>query len=81
MDVIPVLDVRGGRALHARRGERAAYAVVDGVLGRGDDPLALARAFRERLGRRRVYLADLDAITGTGDAVGLSSQAQVVALN
>jgi phosphoribosylformimino-5-aminoimidazole carboxamide ribotide isomerase len=62
MDVIPVLDVKGGRAVHARRGERAAYARVAGVLGTGDDPLALAMAFRDRLGCRTLYLADLDAI-------------------
>ncbi len=66
MDVIPVLDVKGGRAVHARRGERAAYALVDGALGRGDDPLALATAFRDRLGCRTLYLADLDAIASAG---------------
>jgi len=68
MDVIPVLDVKGGRAVHARRGERAAYAAVNGVFGSGDDPVALGAALHDRLGRRRVYVADLDALTGEGDA-------------
>jgi phosphoribosylformimino-5-aminoimidazole carboxamide ribotide isomerase len=63
LDVIPVLDLKGGRALHARRGDRAAYAVVRGALGDGADPVALARAFRDRLGCRHLYLADLDALT------------------
>jgi len=67
MDVIPVLDLKGGRALHARRGERAQYDVVRGVLGTGDDPVALAEAFRDQLGLSTVYVADLDAIAGTGD--------------
>lgn len=62
MDVIPVLDVKAGRAVHARHGERALYEIVAGVLGRGDDPIALATAFRDRLGCRTVYVADLDAI-------------------
>jgi len=69
MDVVPVLDLQAGRAVHARRGERASYAPVAGVLGSGDDALALARAFRDRLGLRRLYVADLDALTG---AAGLS---------
>lgn len=67
MDVIPVLDLKGGRALHARRGERAQYDVVRGVLGTGDEPVALAESFRDQLGLSTVYIADLDAIAGTGD--------------
>ena len=64
MDVIPVLDLKHGRAVHACRGERAAYAPVAGVFGSGDDPIALARALRDDLGARRLYVADLDALTG-----------------
>jgi phosphoribosylformimino-5-aminoimidazole carboxamide ribotide isomerase len=69
--VIPVLDVRGGRAVHARGGSRAGYRPVSGELGPGDDPLALAAAFRDRLGCRDVYVADLDAIGGGAIAGGL----------
>jgi phosphoribosylformimino-5-aminoimidazole carboxamide ribotide isomerase len=68
MDVVPVMDLRGGRAVHARGGERARYPLVRGVLGSGEDPLALAAAFRDRLGCRTLYVADLDAIAGTGHA-------------
>ncbi len=71
MDVIPVLDLKSGRAVHARRGERAAYAPVQSIFGSGDDPLRLARALRDRLGVRRLYAADLDAIAGAGPAVPL----------
>ena len=46
------------------RGERERYAPVQGLLGNGDDPVALARAFRDRLGFRTCYVADLDAIAG-----------------
>jgi phosphoribosylformimino-5-aminoimidazole carboxamide ribotide isomerase len=62
--VIPVLDVRDGRALHAREGRRAEYRPVSSLLGPGADPLTLATGFRDRLGCREVYLADLGAIGG-----------------
>jgi phosphoribosylformimino-5-aminoimidazole carboxamide ribotide isomerase len=67
MRVVPVLDLKGGVAVHAVRGERAAYAPVRSVLSPSADPVALARAFRERLGCDACYVADLDAITGAGD--------------
>jgi len=67
--VIPALDLRADRAVLARGGQRDAYAPVESVLvascGAGD-ALALARAFRERLGCDECYVADLDAITGAG---------------
>ncbi|HEX9109422.1 MAG TPA: HisA/HisF-related TIM barrel protein [Longimicrobiales bacterium] len=67
MNVIPVLDLRAGRAVHARGGKRERYDIVQGVLGTGDDPLALALAFRDQLGLTSLYIADLDAIAGKGN--------------
>jgi phosphoribosylformimino-5-aminoimidazole carboxamide ribotide isomerase len=64
MRVIPVIDLKGGVAVHAVRGERERYRAVRGVLG--GDPLALARAFRSELGLDELYIADLDAIGGDG---------------
>lgn len=67
MRVIPVLDLRAGRAVHARGGARAAYAPVRSVLlpaRAAGDALALGRAFRDRLGCDECYVADLDAIEG-----------------
>lgn len=59
-----MLDLRHGAAVHARRGERAGYRPVRSVLapGREGDAVALARAFRERVGSSACYVADLDAI-------------------
>jgi phosphoribosylformimino-5-aminoimidazole carboxamide ribotide isomerase len=65
--VIPVLDLKGGVAVHAVRGERHAYRPVQSVLAPSADPVPLARAFRERLGLTACYVADLDAIAGAGD--------------
>lgn len=62
MLVIPVLDLKGSQAVHAVRGERAEYKAVRGVLGDGEDVIALATAYRNQLGCRTQYVADLDAI-------------------
>ncbi len=68
MRVIPVLDIAGGVAVHARGGARAAYAPVRSVLSPVDGDIArLAGAFRDALGLDELYIADLDAIT-TGAA-------------
>jgi phosphoribosylformimino-5-aminoimidazole carboxamide ribotide isomerase len=67
MRVVPVLDLKGGVAVHAIRGERHAYLPVRSVLSSSSDPVELARAFQERLGSDACYVADLDAIARTGD--------------
>jgi phosphoribosylformimino-5-aminoimidazole carboxamide ribotide isomerase len=65
MRVVPVLDVSGGTAVHARGGDRTRYRPVESVLSPSPDPLRLAAAFRDRLGLSELYLADLDAIRGS----------------
>jgi phosphoribosylformimino-5-aminoimidazole carboxamide ribotide isomerase len=66
--VVGVIDLKDGMAVHAVRGERERYRPVHSVISPEDgDPLALARAFRSELGLDEVYVADLDAITGTGE--------------
>jgi phosphoribosylformimino-5-aminoimidazole carboxamide ribotide isomerase len=62
--VIPVLDLKGGRAVHAVAGQRAYYQPVRSILHATSDPLELGRALREALGLQSLYLADLDAIAG-----------------
>jgi len=73
--VVGVIDLKAGAAVHAVRGERERYRPVG-------DPLSLARRFRDALGLDELYVADLDAITGTGgnDAVirALASEARVM---
>jgi phosphoribosylformimino-5-aminoimidazole carboxamide ribotide isomerase len=66
MVIIPVLDLARGIAVHARAGERSSYLPVRSVLTPevDGDPLALLRAFREKLGALECYVADLDAIQG-----------------
>jgi phosphoribosylformimino-5-aminoimidazole carboxamide ribotide isomerase len=69
--IIPVLDVRRGRAVHARGGRRDDYLPVRSTLRRGSAPLALAAATRDALGLRELYLADLAAIEGEPPDTGL----------
>ena len=67
MRVIGVVDLRAGQAVHARAGARDRYEPVRAVAGSAiepGDPLALARAYVDRLGIRELYVADLDAIGG-----------------
>lgn len=66
MQIIPVLDLAGGVAVHAQAGNRSRYAPLTSDLvpdGTGD-PVALLRAFHSTLGVHECYVADLDAIQG-----------------
>jgi phosphoribosylformimino-5-aminoimidazole carboxamide ribotide isomerase len=68
MRVVPVIDLKDGRAVHAVRGERQRYRPVRSVIAGDDgDPLSLARAFRSELGLDELYVADLHAIGGEGE--------------
>jgi phosphoribosylformimino-5-aminoimidazole carboxamide ribotide isomerase len=66
MQIIPVLDLAGGRLVHAQAGDRSRYELLESDLvpGRVGDPVAVLRAFHDMLGIHECYLADLDAIQG-----------------
>ena len=64
MRVIPVIDLKGGAAVHAVRGQRERYRPLRSGLVAGSDPLQVARAVRGQLGLDELYVADLDAIAG-----------------
>lgn len=61
MHVIGVVDLLGGRAVHARGGDRARYAPVQAPAVPPGDAVALARRYAA-LGVTDLYAADLDAI-------------------
>ena len=67
MRLIPVIDLLQGAAVHAVRGERAAYSPLSCPLCPTGDPLRLAAAYVEGLAPDTLYVADLDAIGGHGD--------------
>jgi phosphoribosylformimino-5-aminoimidazole carboxamide ribotide isomerase len=66
MQIIPVLDLAGGVAVHAQAGDRSRYAPLTSNLvpDRTGDAVALLRAFHAVLGVHECYVADLDAIQG-----------------
>jgi len=71
MRVIPVLDLMGGRVVRGRAGRRQDYLPIVSRLTRSSQPVDVARAFRERFQFRDLYIADLDAIAGTGPALAI----------
>lgn len=57
MDLLPAIDLRGGRVVRLRQGDDTRRTVY------GDDPLAVLRGFAEA-GVERVHAVDLDAALG-----------------
>ena len=65
LQIIGVLDLRGGRAVHARAGARDRYSAVQNAAGWPIDPgnaRTLAEIYTDVLGVSDIYAADLDAI-------------------
>jgi len=60
--IIPVIDVLGGRVVHAVRGRRKEYQPLRSNLCASTDPVDVAAALKA-LGFGELYVADLDAIT------------------
>lgn len=64
MRIVPVLDLKGGVVVHARRGQRAEYAPLRSPLVDGCEPVAVARALCAVCRTSTLYVADLDALAG-----------------
>jgi len=80
MRIVPVLDLKGGIVVHARRGARAQYAPLSSPLVPGCDPLPVARALCAACHTNRLYVADLDALGGErADEATLTGLASVAA--
>jgi phosphoribosylformimino-5-aminoimidazole carboxamide ribotide isomerase len=62
LQILPVLDVMGGRVVRGVAGRREEYRPVKSVLTDSCDALQVAAAIRSRFGLAGIYLADLDAI-------------------
>jgi phosphoribosylformimino-5-aminoimidazole carboxamide ribotide isomerase len=69
--VVPVLDLKQGRAVHAVGGHRHQYQALRSIWQSGPEPIPLARTLREALGLDTLYLADLDAIGGAPPSIGV----------
>jgi phosphoribosylformimino-5-aminoimidazole carboxamide ribotide isomerase len=69
MEIIPVLDLLNGLVVHGVKGDREHYRPVKSILAATADPVEIARALQLEPACRALYIADLDAIQGTGNNI------------
>ena len=62
MEIIPVIDVMGGKVVHARAGIRAQYQPLQSVLTNSCEPLQVIADILAWHPFSTIYIADLDAI-------------------
>ena len=67
VEVVPVLDLKGGAVVHARRGERSQYRAIETLLASTSRPIDVARGLLSIYPFATFYIADLDAIERKGD--------------
>lgn len=66
MQLIPVVDLKGGVVVRAHRGEREAYRPIVTPLSPSARPLDVVAGLLSLAPFRTLYVADIDAITGAG---------------
>jgi phosphoribosylformimino-5-aminoimidazole carboxamide ribotide isomerase len=66
IEVIPVIDLKGGVVVHARHGSRHSYAPIVTPLARTSAPLDVVAGFLAVHPFRTIYAADLDRIESRG---------------
>ncbi len=71
MQIIPVIDLKNGIAVHAKQGNRDHYAALATTLCQNTEILALISAFQQLFAIDTIYIADLDAITNQGENTAL----------
>jgi len=64
MILVPVVDLMRGQVVRAVRGNRNAYRPIVSTLCAGSDPVLVSRVLCEHCAAPRLYVADLDALTG-----------------
>jgi phosphoribosylformimino-5-aminoimidazole carboxamide ribotide isomerase len=64
MRIVPVIDLKDGIVVHARRGHRDDYAPLQSPLVDGCEPVAVARVLCGVCRTKTLYVADLDALGG-----------------
>jgi phosphoribosylformimino-5-aminoimidazole carboxamide ribotide isomerase len=71
MQIIPVIDLKEGVAVHARCGRRDEYRPLNSPLCPSSDPFDVVRAYLSLGGIKTIYVADLDAITAKTPQIDL----------
>lgn len=72
MQIIPVIDLMQGQVVHAKRGIRSQYQAIQSGLCKGSAPLTVIDALLKLYPFQTLYIADLDAILGTGEHTDLT---------
>jgi HisA/HisF family protein len=67
MEIIPVIDLKGGLVVRARMGQRDQYRAIETPLSPTSDPVDVTRGLLTVFPFRTLYIADLDAIERNGD--------------
>ncbi len=67
MELIPVIDLKGGEVVRAERGARHLYAPIRTPLSPTSHPVDVVAGFLALHDFRTIYIADIDAIEGAGD--------------
>ena len=76
MKIIPVIDLLGGQAVHAVKGQRAHYQPLKSSLCSGCEPFEVANALLKQSHSQTLYIADLDALMGNGPQTELINDLQ-----
>ncbi|HTJ02665.1 MAG TPA: HisA/HisF-related TIM barrel protein [Methylovirgula sp.] len=66
MEIIPVIDLKGGQVVRAAHGARHLYAPIETPLSPTSAPQDVVAGFLKLHPFRTLYIADLDAIEGRG---------------
>lgn len=66
MNIIPVIDIRNGFAVHAVSGERSGYQAVRSLLTSNAQPVNVLKSLMANFRCVDFYVADLDGIEGRG---------------
>ena len=64
MELVPVIDLMGGVVVHARGGRRTEYRPIVTPLSASSEPRQVVAGLLRLAPFRRLYVADLDAISG-----------------
>lgn len=67
MQIIPVIDLKNGVVVHAREGKRNSYQPIATELCRSADILDVLQAYLSLYEFPTFYIADLNALSGTGN--------------
>jgi phosphoribosylformimino-5-aminoimidazole carboxamide ribotide isomerase len=66
MEIIPVIDLKGGIVVHAQMGRRELYRPIQTPLARTSNPVDVVAGIISIYSFATFYIADLDAIGGSG---------------